>query len=301
MSMRTIARLALARTRIGDMLGHLPLVKQAYARYALSLRSHPGIFSGVYSSYEEALAHIPPARRAGWDNAEAASIWLDRPDPVGPSTYPLFFWLTQIVRQDATLLDYGGSIGLTYYGFRRLASLPAGLRWVVVEVPRMAEQGKAMAARHSACGLEFITDIAAAPSADILISAGALQYMQRSVPGLFEMIPSRPRHVILNKLPLTSSGSYWTLQNFGPAVSPYRIFNRDTFMGYFADAGYAVRDEWPVTDLSCDIPFYRRHNVPQFTGMYLERVAQAGSPQNAAAGRCSTDPLPPGVAVRCVQ
>jgi putative methyltransferase (TIGR04325 family) len=279
--MRTIVRLCLARTRIGGALGYVPLVRGVYARYALSRRHHPGIFSGVYASYDAALADIPSTRRAGWDNAEATSIWLEQPDPVAPSSYPLFFWLTQIARNDTTLLDYGGSIGLTYYGFQRRAVMPPGLRWVVVEVPRMAEQGRIAATRYSATCLEFVTDIAAAPPADILLSAGALQYMQHSVPGLLEMIAYRPRHIILNKLPLTAGDSYWTLQNFGPAVSPYRIFDKDKFMRYFETAGYAVRDEWPVTDLSCDIPFWPRHSVPRFTGMLLEHTAPGG----AAAGR----------------
>ena len=291
MSMRQTVRLLLCRTRVGGMLGQLPMVKKAYSRRALALRHHPGIFSGIYSSYEAAFAQIGPRSRAGWDNAEAASIWLDRPDPVQPSTYPLFFWLTQIARNDATVLDYGGSIGLTYYGFRRLASLPPGLRWVVVEVPSIVAQGRAMAERHFARGLEFIPNLEAAPDADILICAGALQYMRHAVPGLLETIPGRPRHVILNKLPLTTGDEYWTLQNFGPAVSPYRVFNRERFMAYFETAGYAVRDEWTVAELACDIPFYPQYNVPQFTGMYLEHVAPVDSGQTDHASRSTADHL----------
>ena len=40
-------------------------------------------------------------------------------DPVKPSTYPIFFWLEKLLTEDSQLVDVGGSIGLTYYGYHR--------------------------------------------------------------------------------------------------------------------------------------------------------------------------------------
>src|SRR5205823_10148376 len=114
-------------------------------------------------------------------------------------------------------------------------------------------------------------DLASVPQGDILLAAGALQYMSESVPGLLEKLLYRPRHLLLNKVPLTQGAGYWTLNNFGPAVTPYRVYNEAAFMTYFQHAGYRIRDRWTNNDMSCDIPFHPERTVPEFTGLCLER------------------------------
>jgi putative methyltransferase (TIGR04325 family) len=81
-----------------------------------------------------------------------------------------------------------------------------------------------------------------------------------------------PQHILFNKLPLTTGHAYWTLQNFGPAICPYRVFNEKEFLGCLQTAGYVLRDRWAVPELACDVPFHPRHCVPQFSGLYFERA-----------------------------
>ena len=113
---------------------------------------------------------------------------MDQIDPVRLSTYPIFFWLTQVYGQNDALVDAGGSIGLTYYGYRRLGQLPAGATWTVVEVTKIAEQGTRIAQRENAAGLSSWTSSGRC-RCDILLSAGALQFMDPSIPGLLESLP----------------------------------------------------------------------------------------------------------------
>src|SRR5262249_44093725 len=154
---------------------------RAYKRFILSRRKYPALFYGIYDTFDQAWADIPKARLKGWDHPEAASIWVDHVAPVRPSTYPVFFWLSQVLRENTTLIDYGGSIGLTYYGYRRRAAFPAGARWVVVELPELVAQGRRTAVQQQAADLQFATDLASVPAADVLLSAGALQFMSESV------------------------------------------------------------------------------------------------------------------------
>jgi putative methyltransferase (TIGR04325 family) len=269
---------ALSETRVGGWLGRIPFVEAAYGRNALFRTNHTGLFYGVYRSYEEALAAIPPSRLAGWDNEASASIWVDDvyqrdPNFVKTSIYPVLFWLSRIMREGTSLIDYGGSIGLTYYRYMRLAGLPANARWIVVEVPKIVAEGRRVAVREAALGLEFETAIDAIPNCDVLLSAGALQFMEKSVPGLLDLRASKPPHVILNKVPLTPGEAYWTLQNFGPAISPYRIYNEAEFIGYFKNAGYVIKDRWVMAELACRIPFHPDKYIQRFTGLYFERLA----------------------------
>jgi putative methyltransferase (TIGR04325 family) len=177
-----------------------------------------------------------------------------------------------LLREGTKLIDYGGSIGLSYYSYTRRRQLPPHARWIVVEVPQLVATGQKVALQQHAEQLEFVSDLGSTPESDILLSAGALQYIEDSVPGFLEKLPALPQHVLLNKVPLTKAQSYWTLQNFYTGISPYRVYNEKEFLSYFENLGYAVRDSWKVPDLSCDVPFHPRRSVPEFSGFYLERT-----------------------------
>lgn len=271
MSIHDLAKIGLGGTPIGSVLGRIPFTKALYRQFALNYRHHAGLFCGVYHSYDDAEADIVEGRAAGWNNEETASIWLDNIAPMREATYPLLMWLSILLREKMTLVDYGGSIGLTFYGFQRYFRLPAAARWVVAEVPTIAAQGRKVAGEQDV-PLEFVTEPQRAPPADILLSAGAIQYMKDIIPGLLDRFVARPRHVLLNKVPLTDGPSFWTLQNFGSAVSPYQVYNEAEFFQYFAEAGYRLRDRWDVHELDCFIPFHPDRCVPHFAGLYFEKA-----------------------------
>jgi putative methyltransferase (TIGR04325 family) len=267
---RKSIEIVLARLGLGRWLGMLPFLRRGYTRLVMARRDHTGLYSGVYRSYAEAIADVPPTRLAGWDHEESANLWLNQIDPVRPSTYPVFFWLKHFYGENSALLDIGGSIGLTYYGYRRYCTMPANATWNVVEVPHIAARGAEIAQRECAVGLTFTSQIANVRHCDILLVAGALQFMENSVPGLLESLPNKPRHLLLNKLPITPQEDCWTLQNYGPAVTPNRLFNEDMFLAYFASHGYRVRDRWAVQDIDCLIPFYPQRFIREFTGFLFE-------------------------------
>jgi putative methyltransferase (TIGR04325 family) len=270
---RKFLEILLARMPTGRWLGRVPFFQAFYARQVLARRDHTGLHSGIYSSYAEALTAIPPSRLSGWDHEETSTLWVDQIDPVRPSTYPIFFWIKQICSEGSALVDLGGSIGLTYYGYRRFAKLPEGTTWTVVEVSKIALQGAKIAVREHAANLNFVERIAQVNCCDILLAAGALQYMETSVPGLIESLPNKPRHVLLNKLPVTPLEDCWTLHNYGPAITPQRLFNDRVLLGYFEARGYRLRDRWDVQDLDCLIPFYPQRFIRNFSGFYFELAA----------------------------
>jgi putative methyltransferase (TIGR04325 family) len=269
MNWNPLFKIAVAQTPIGKVFGRIPFVEKGYARHALWRRDHSGLFTGVYDSYAAAHQDIPESRNRGWDNEQSASLWVDHIDHMQPSAYAPFFWLSELLQEGTTLIDYGGSIGLSYYSYARRRKLPARARWIVVEVPHLVAAGQKIAQRENAAQLEFVDDLSRTPPADIFLSAGALQYIDDSGPGFLEKLPAAPAHVLLNKLPLTKAPGYWTLQNFGPAISPYKIYNERDFLDYFEKAGYILRDRWAVPELSCDVPFHPQLFVPHFSGLYF--------------------------------
>jgi putative methyltransferase (TIGR04325 family) len=261
----------LGRLPTGRWARALPGLSRFYADRVMARRDHTGLYSGIYPSYASAMADVPAARQAGWNHENSAKLWVDQVDPVRLSTYPIFFWLTQLYGAHDALVDVGGSIGLTYYGYRRLGQLPAGATWNVVEVTKIAEQGARIAQRENAAGLSFVDRLEAVGRCDILISAGALQFMETSLPGLLESLSQKPRFILLNKLPITAGEDCWTLQNYGPAVTPNRLFNEQAFLRYFEGHGYQLRDRWAVQDLDCIIPFHPERFIKEFAGFVFER------------------------------
>ena len=269
-ALRKIIDVVLGRLPTGRILAKVPLLPRFYTRLLMARRDHTGLHSGIYGSYREALAAIPASRLAGWDHEDSSTLWLDQIDPVKLSTYPIFFWLQRLFGPGSRLVDAGGSIGLTYYGYRRYASMPAGSTWTVVEVAKICEQGIKIARREAATDLHFASDLREVTGCDILLCAGALQFMEHSLPGLMDSLPNQPTYVLLNKLPVTSQEDCWTLQNYGPAVAPHHLFNERQFLDYFVQHGYRLRDRWDVQDLDCLIPFYPQHFIRQFSGFLFE-------------------------------
>jgi len=246
------------------------LVQRIYAGWVLARRDHTGLYTGIYPTFAAASVDIPPSRKSGWNHDDTSTLWINQIDPVRLSTYPVFFWLSRLAQAKFVIVDVGGSIGLTYYGYRRYAELPPGASWTVVEVPKICEQGRRIAKREGASDLTFIELLADAQPCDILLSAGALQFVEHSIPGLLESLRAKPRYLLLNKLPVTPEADCWTLQNYGPAVTPQRLFNERQFLEYFAGHGYQLRDRWGVEDLDCLIPFHPRRFIRHFSGFLFE-------------------------------
>ncbi|MES2713135.1 MAG: methyltransferase, TIGR04325 family [Pseudomonadota bacterium] len=268
--LNAIARVALCRTPVGEALRRVPGLERAYGRHMLASQNKPGLFAGFYATHDEAMAAIPPGRVTGWDNADCAAIFTEAlPDQ--PSAHAVFFWLTQLLEEGTRVVDYGGGPAVTWRQYARRAAMPRGVSWTVVDLPAIIARGREVAGQGGLEGVRFAETLAEAGECDILLSAGALQYMEHSVPGLLEAVPGRPRHIILNKVPLTEGTAYWSLQNQGPAVCPYRIYNAAEFLGYFEREGYTVADRWRVAELTCDIPFHPRSSLSEQCGLLLSR------------------------------
>jgi putative methyltransferase (TIGR04325 family) len=272
MLVTALAKILLCKTSVGSACRRLPGVERAFEKYTFARKNEAGVFTGVFSTYEAAQSHIPKSYRVGWNNTRSSGLWLNHYDMIQATAYSTFFWLQAVLKEGDCLVDYGGSVGLSYYGYIERVDLPEGVTWNIVEVPSVAEAGRQLAKKNHVTGLVFHEDLRNAPPATVFFSAGAIQYILDGVPGFLEKLAALPKHIILNKVPLTDrTESFWTIQNFGTSISPYRIYNRAEFHDYFRNYGYEVVDSWEVPDLSCDIPFYPQHAVQRMSGLYLRR------------------------------
>ncbi len=225
---------------------------------------------GVYPTFAAAQAAIPNGRRIGYDHAD---IPLPRaPVNIRPSDYAVLFWLATLARAKTNVFDLGGSIGTAFYVFQKYTPNPTDLRWLVYDVPAVVQAGRVWAHTQSLTTLQFTTEFEEANGFEILHTAGALQYVAEELPDLLAPLREMPRHLLINRVPLTDKSTYFTVQDIGASHCPYRISNRQQFLGSLAKLGYAVVDEWQCPESWCSVLLHRSLTVRAYSGFYLRRA-----------------------------
>ncbi len=261
--------------RVSRNAWRLPVVGHVLeADYARSFaRRPPNCFRGVYATFADAEASIPPGERVGYDHAELAGLYRHRMERANQSDYAVLFWLKGILDARSFVFDFGGHVGVSYHGWRSYLDYPPGLRWLVHDVPAIVKVGAELARERPSAGLEFTSTISDARGCTILLSAGALQYVDLSLTQLIAEVGSRPAHLIINKLPVYDGEPFVTVQSTGRAFHPYRIYNRAAVVAEAAALGYRLVDEWQNREQHCEIPFTAGRDIDAYTGYYFVRSA----------------------------
>src|SRR3546814_604813 len=113
-------------------------------------------------------------------------------------------WLSRIFGEgNDKVFDLGGHLGQAYYGFSGYLEYPDGLEWRVQDVPAVVEAGRQRALTHDPDKrLTFTNDFTDADGCDVLITTGALQYLETSLPEMLQGLVVKPTHVLVNMVPL---------------------------------------------------------------------------------------------------
>ncbi len=268
-----------------------------YSNHFFREGSNQTMFHGVFSSFQDARRAVPGGIPSSSNHPNAAGRFQGERGHVWPSDYPVMFWLSRLLGDRGTLFDLGGNIGLSYFAFRRFLGTPEGRRWVTYDVPAVIALAKDSVRAEEAPGLEFTDDFAAASGCTVLLTSGTLQLIETPLSEMLRGLTDLPRHVIINRTPLTTQAAYYTLLNVGPAIYPYGILNRDEFVQSLAGLGYEVVDEWQNADFRCSIPFHPERAVRTYTGMCLSlavRGGEAAPREKRTSGNVSDGPLSNG-------
>lgn len=242
---------------------------------------------GVFRTFRDAQAAVPAGRDVGYDNEKSSQMYLGCLDYVKPSDYAAFHWLGLLLGNVRALFDFGGNVGWSYYAYQKYLRYPPELRWLVCDVPKVVETGRALAEKRGAPHLSFTTDFRLADGADVLLSNGTLQYVDRELPDLLGDLESKPRHLLLNRVALSDLPTYYTVQDIGPACCPYRISNEAAFVAAIQSLGYSRIDSWRCCESSCRILFHPARTLRHYTGMYFRFVQPGKGAALAEAASCN--------------
>jgi len=231
------------------------------------------VYYGMYPSYAEASADAPATMANSYDVDAAATMYRGQFERVRSCDYPALHWLFRLVGEGTReVFDLGGHMGQAYYGFRRYVDYPPDLRWRVHDVPAVMQAGRQWAREHDDLGgLRFVDAPAAADGCDLLITTGALQYLEYSLPELLRGLARVPARVIVNLVPMHPRQGYFTLQNLGIAVCPYRVMCLPEFVDEMAALGYSLADRWELEERHIRVPFEPAASIDAYHGMYFRR------------------------------
>ena len=154
------------------------------------------------------------------------------------------------------VLDFGGSLGTTYWQHRGALGRQAELRWDVVEQPHFVEAGR----QHLQDGtLRFFATIEEAArdgGHDMLLASGVLHCLPDPHTWLDRWARTGPPVLLFHNLPLHDDGpDHVRIEHVPPEIYPasYPVwfFNRAGFLGHFADhydvaRSYASTAVWPI-------------------------------------------------------
>ena len=241
-----------------------------YEQHFLRVSKWERLFSGMYPTFAAAEASIPTGRPNSYDNEES-SQFLGHKTSLRASDYPVLFFLDRLLREHRSVFDFGGYVGLSFYSFERLLQYPAGLEWKIYDLPAIVETGRRIAAEKAETRLTFTTSFPEAAAFPILTAFGSLHFPEQTFSHFLAPLPHRPRHILINKLPLTDLPTFYTVHNMGPALTPYRIQNRKEFIDSITGLGYELVDAWESGDFACYIPGYPDHSVKAFSGLYFRQ------------------------------
>ena len=262
--------------RAVDGLRELPGVRrlrQAAFERAFQHDRSAHLFRGVSDTFEAALASAPPSLPTSYDNNASAELYLRRLE-LDTHDHPAMFWILRSLQEGMrSLVDVGGSVGIKYFAFGRFIDYPADLVWRVIDMPAVAERGRAFAASQGAgSALQFADRIAEADGVDIFYCSGTLQYLPQPLEEILAGFAAKPRRLVINTTPIHPTRSFFTLNSIGTACCPYRVQARQAFVDGICAQGYVLRDAWRNIGKRMEIPFETGFDVDAYSGFCFDAL-----------------------------
>jgi putative methyltransferase (TIGR04325 family) len=228
-------------------------------------------FRGVYENFRQAEAAAPRGQKIGYNHEDLArqyraelNLHLDN------SEYPVLYHLSRILKDQCVILDFGGNIGVHYVRYRKYLDLEV-VRWIVCDMPEITKVGQEVCAGWS--NVAFINDIDQLRDRriDVFLACGSLQYIESPDLLLTKLGDRgiRPRHMLIDQLPLYSGRRFVTLQNGGPVYYAQYVFNHEDYINTIANLGYELVDSWACSNHPCIIPFHTERSFRAYSGLYF--------------------------------
>lgn len=151
--------------------------------------------------------------------------------------------------ENLRVLDFGGSLGSTYYQNKKFLDQLDSVSWSVVEQKHFADAGKNDFADERLHFYDGIESCIHEQDPNILVLSSVLQYIEKPYELLDELLKHNFQFVLFDRTPFSSNNQdRITLQVVSPKIYsasyPCWFFNETIFLDYFQAKGYALIEKF---------------------------------------------------------
>jgi putative methyltransferase (TIGR04325 family) len=157
-------------------------------------------------------------------------------------SFPLLsglMWIAALNKGKLNVLDFGGSLGSTYFQNKSfLDSLPE-LNWCIVEQPAFVDIGISSFADERLHFFHTIDECVGSFEIDVVIFSSVLQYIEKPFTLLHKIKDIGINFVLIDRTPFIQGNDRITLQKVPPAIYkgsyPCWFFNKKKFIDWFSE------------------------------------------------------------------
>ena len=138
-----------------------------------------------------------------------------------------------------SVLDFGGSLGSSYFQCRSFLSVLSSLSWNVVEQPHFVRCGRECIESEQLKFHYCINDVLKENKPNVILLASVLQYLPDPYSILSELMNNKISYLIIDRTPFSDSlDDVITVQHVPPSIYPAsypcRIFSKQALMTFLS-------------------------------------------------------------------
>lgn len=225
-------------------------------------------FRGTFTSLVEAESCVARYVRIGHGHPGEQAIQAAKAEITRESDYPVLFFLAPIGRALTSVFDLGGGVGNLFYILDRHLHFSNDLVWTIHDLPIQKEAALAFAKFKNEKRVAFSNDFSSASGVDLFVVAGALHYFEPTLAELMQPLEILPKHVILNRTPVSDGQDIVTVQDYRDRVFPCKLHSVSKLVSGMQSLGYQLVASWPVHERKLEVPLHPEYSKP-YQGFYF--------------------------------
>jgi putative methyltransferase (TIGR04325 family) len=246
-----------------------PPLKSAFAKISdkVSGKRYRILWQGEYSSWDEALSlstgyssdNILQKVKDSTLKVKNGEAVFERDSVLFPEieySWPILsglMWAAACNKGHLDVLDFGGSLGTSYFQNRKFLSNLPEVHWSVVEQPNFVSCGQAYIQDHRLSFYASVEQCLENRDPNVVLFSGVLSHIPDWLTVLKSILSKKIPIILVDRTPFTLDGKERiTIQTVPEwiysATYPCRFFNEQNFIQVFEDAGYELLESFSALD-----------------------------------------------------
>ncbi len=148
-----------------------------------------------------------------------------------------------------SVLDFGGSLGSSYFQNRKFLNLVKEVSWNIVEQSHFVEEGRRHFQDNRLHFYETVEECVKKERPDVVLFSSVLCYLEKPYEMLKQILSYNFDFIIVDRTPFHTKGyDRITIQKVPPwiyeASYPCWIFDKNVFVSFFEESGYFLVEEF---------------------------------------------------------